>query len=44
MEAGAKGDTLYLSTSQTMGRGHFNVPTTLRQGIYVSPPQNPIFI
>ena len=38
MEAGAKGDTLYLSTSQTMGRGRFQRPyySPDRGGIYMS--------
>ena len=30
MEAGAKGDKLYLSTSQTMGRGRFQRPIILQ--------------
>ena len=38
MEAGAKGDTLYLSTSQTMGRGRFQRPyySPDKGGIYMS--------
>ena len=37
MEAGAKGDTLYLSTGQTMGRGRFQRP-------YYSPEQGGIYM
>ncbi|MFS9151937.1 bifunctional biotin--[acetyl-CoA-carboxylase] ligase/biotin operon repressor BirA [Streptococcus infantis] len=37
LEAGAKGDTLYLSTSQTSGRGRFQRP-------YFSPPQGGIYM
>ncbi len=38
MEAGAKGDKLYLSTSQTMGRGRFQRPyfSPDKGGIYMS--------
>ena len=38
MEAGAKGDRLYLSTSQTMGRGRFQRPyySPDKGGIYMS--------
>ena len=38
LEAGAKGDKLYLSTSQTMGRGRFQRPyySPDKGGIYMS--------
>ena len=38
MEAGTNGDTLYLSTSQTMGRGRFQRPyySPDKGGIYMS--------
>ncbi len=47
MEAGAKGDTLYLSTSQTMGRGRFQRPYYSPDkggNLYVSPPQTQSFL